>query len=137
MNRATSFIISIIVLLLVFGGGIVFGMFWQVQKDAPQIEIAAKTLKTLTSNAVPSITVYGQISNISGRTITVSFNEDAVVVKMHENAAVSFFEISGQGGTRQDFDFNALKEGQTISLSAKLLPDGSLQGESLIVLASK
>lgn len=138
MNKASFSLVSIIVLVAVFVIGAIFGMFLQVQKDAPQIDKAAETLKMLTSKAIPSVVVYGQISNINGRTVTVSFNGDTAVVKLRDNAAVSSFGGYGQGNnTPQNIDLSQVQQGQTASISAKILSDGSLQGESLIVLPAR
>lgn len=136
MSKSLSSVLVIIVLVIAFAIGTVFGMFVQVQKDGPQIDQASETLRMLTSNAIPSVVVYGQITGINGRTVTVSFNGDTAVVTLRDNAAISSF--SGQAGTiPQATDLSQVQQGQTASISAKVLADGSLQGESLIILPGR
>lgn len=137
MNKATLLILSVIALIVIFVLGGVFGMFLQAKNDALQIDKSQEALRALTSNAVASVVVYGKISNINGRTITVSFNGDTAVVKLSDNAAISSFEGYRQGdNTPQNINLSQVQEGQTVSISSKILVDGSLQGESLMVLSA-
>jgi len=138
MSKALYLILSIIAFLVVLAAGAVLGMFIQVQKDAPQIEKAAKIYNTLISDAIPSIVVFGKVSKIEGRTVTVSFNGDTAVVKLRDNAAVTSFPGYGQGdNTPKTIDLSQVKEGQTVSINSKISAEGVLEAESLIVLSGE
>lgn len=138
MKRATFSLISIIVLIAVFAVGAGIGMFAQGQKYSPQIDKAEKALKVLSSNVVPSAVVYGQISDINGRVVTVSFNGDTAVITLKDNAAVSSFSGFAAGdNTPKAINLTQVQKGQTVSISAKILSDGSLRGESLIILPAR
>ena len=136
MKKSLFSIVAIAVVAVVFVGGVVFGMLLQVQKDAPQIDKADSVLKILTSRVVPSIVVYGEISEIDGNKITISFSGDSATVKMRAGAAVSSF--GGKvGDTPQTTTLNDVQAGQIVSISAKVLADGTVQGESLIILPGR
>ena len=109
-------------------------MYFQVQKDSPEIEKAANLVKVLTSEAVSSITIYGKVEKIEGRIVTVLFNQDKTVIELQESAVVSLFPNFGEGdNTPKVVELGDVQQGQTVSVRAKIADDGSLQGESLIV----
>lgn len=137
MNKAFLVILSVVIILVSFGLGAGVGVFYQMQKNAPQINKAEEVIKKLTSKALPLIVVYGQIINIEGKNLTVSFNGESVDVKINENATISMFSTDSQGkSSQQNFVFNQIKIGQTVSVNTKVSLDGQLQGEAITIFPS-
>jgi Cu/Ag efflux protein CusF len=139
MNKILSVIILIIIVAAIFSLGCGAGMLYQiqVQKNNPQINKATEIVKKLTSKAIPSILAYGKIISIEGKNLTLSFNGESVAVKTGDNAAIASFISDSQGRTsQQNINFNQIKLGQTASINIKVLPDGQLQGESIMIFSS-
>lgn len=137
MNRVASLVLFVIIITIFFalGGGL--GIFYQSQKGGGGEGVSANILKNLNSKAVPSIIAYGQVTKIEGRNVTLSFNGDSVTVKVSDSASInSFVKDSAGATTQQKKDFSQIKNGDTLSINVKLLSDGNLQGESVIILST-
>lgn len=137
MNKNSLIVLSIVIVLVALGLGGGIGILYQMQKDAPQINKATEVVKKLTSKAIPSIVAYGQIVSIEGRNLKVSFNGEDVAVKISDTAAVTSFDTDSQGKTsQQNLDFSQVKLGQTVSINTRVLLDGQLQGEAIMIFTS-
>jgi len=137
MSKLSPKVLSIILGLVIFVVGIGVGIFYQISKDAPRIKKVTEAIKQLASKAIPSVIAYGQIINIEGRNLTVSFDGENVTVKIREDAAVTSLIPDVQGKTsQQNITFSQIKKGETVSINTKILPDGQLQGDSIMVLSS-
>jgi len=137
MSKIASLALLVIIILAFFalGGGV--GIFYQSQKEGGQPGVAENILKNLNSKAVPSIIAYGQVTKIDGRNVTLSFNGDSVTIKINDSASINSFVKSASGTTtQQKMNFSQIKKGDTLSVNVKLLPDGNLQGESVIILST-
>jgi hypothetical protein len=137
MNKASLIVLSVVMVLAALGLGGGVGVLYQTQKDAPQISRATELVKKLTSKALPSIVAYGQIINIEGKNLKLSFNGEDVTVKISDTAAVTSFNTDSQGKTsQQNLDFSQVKLGQTVSINTRVLLDGQLQGEAIMIFSS-
>lgn len=144
MNKLLiSLLIIGAVSLFVLGGGV--GVLYQTQKDAPQIEALQATelklqkielvTKSLASKTISLISAYGQVQNIDGKNITLSFSGDSITVGLADNVQVLAFVGDGKGKTSyQPYDFSQIKKGYTVSVNLKLLSDGTLQGQAIIIM---
>lgn len=116
------------------GGGL--GIFYQAQKVAPELEKSQTLIKSLSSRTVPSIVAYGQVMNIDGRNITLNNSGDSLTVKVNEDSVVYSFalSISGDASLQRDAKFSDIKTGDYININVKVLPDGQLQGQTVMIL---
>lgn len=134
-------ILSIIIILAAFliGGGA--GILYQSQKPVqPQasnlnVDQMSSLIKQLTSKPIASIAAYGQIQSIDGKNIALSYLGDSITVKLADNAQVFSLAVDSKGKTsQQKVDFSQVKKGDNVSISLKLLPDGTLQGQTIMIL---
>jgi len=137
MDKKTSIILLVIggLFFLILGGGL--GIFYQSQKDvlqSPEGNSKLKAVQVLSSKVIPSITAYGQISNIDGRNITLTFGGDSLNVKINDDAIV--YLPSSESSPQQIAKFEDIKKGDNVSVNLRLLPDGQIEGQMVIILNS-
>lgn len=128
-------LIAVAVLFFIIGGAL--GFFYQAQKIASQPDNTVKinAVKTLSSRVIPSITAYGAISNISGRNLTLTFGGESLTVKIKDDAQI--FLPSTATASQQTARFADIKKGDNASVNLKLLPDGQIEGDVVIILSKK
>jgi len=135
MDKKTSIILLVIggLFFLILGGGL--GIFYQSQKNAlqtPEGNSKLKAVQVLSSKVIPSITAYGQIANIDGRNITLTFGGDSLNVKINDDAIV--YLPSSESSPQQIAKFEDIKKGDNVSVNLRLLPDGQIEGQMVIIL---
>ena len=144
MDKKILMVIVAVVLLVV---GVFLGMGLQMQKDNAKINGSASTIsavKSLSSKVVPSIIAYGQVTNISGKVLTLSYSGDVLDVKISDNSNIySFSAPTAPAGSKtptapvqQKALFSDIRKGDNLNVSLKLKADGSLEGQSVIILPS-
>jgi len=132
-NLVLIIIIALVFFVLGGGAGVYFISQTPLTKEGAANQIA---LKTLSSKVIPSIVAYGEVTNISGKNVTVAYAGDSATVAIANSAQVySFIQQAGSASpTQQKTDFAAIKKGDTLNIALKLLADGTLQGQSVIIL---
>ncbi len=137
MNRSLIIAVVIGLALFVLGGGL--GVFYQTQKDVPQSEkdqAMEAVIKSLSSEVIPSIIAYGQVIKIEGKDITLSYGGDSIKVSMAENSPVfSFINDAAGKSVQKEVEFKEIKIKDNLNISIKLLPDGRLEGQSVVILS--
>lgn len=133
-----------VLVIFVLGGGV--GVFYQTQKDSPllaQAERAEATVKNLSSKTVLSIVAYGQVTNIQGRDITISYLGDSLIVRVKENSMIYSLvapSVTQKGATaastQQQAEFKDIKKGDNLNIVLRLLPDGQLEGSTVMIMSS-
>ncbi len=145
MDRKNLIILHVAsgLLILIIGAGL--GFFYQIkmgavpQKEVPKVEAVQK----LSSKVIPSIAAYGEVTNIDGRNITLTFGGDSLTVKIRDNAQVylpTTYSKDSKGNTvtlpQQAAKFADIKTGDNLSVVIKLLPDGQIEGQLVIILGA-
>ena len=131
-----KFIISAIIGALFFfvlGGGL--GVYYASEAGGvPGSKAAVKTqaVQTLSSKVIPSITAYGQVSKIDGKNITLNYGGDSLTIKLRDDAQIFF--PSTATTPQKMAKFEDIKVGQNVSMNIKLLPDGQIEGQLVIIL---
>ena len=98
----------------------------------------AKVVNSLSSKLITSVTSYGQISAIDGRSITINYSGESLVVPIVEKAKVLSLEMGKTGPTQKEVEFSAIKVGDNVNIFLKVLDDGKMQGTSVVIFpASK
>lgn len=134
MNGSKLVILIIIGILLVAGGGAA-GFFYNSKMQAPSTDL----IRTLSSKAIPSIIAYGEVKNISGKNLTISYKGDSISVKIADNAQVVILTPQAGSSTTQaqvKADFSKIKVGDNLNVSIKVFSDGSMEGQSVFILPS-
>lgn len=143
MERKNLIILHIVGGLLILVVGTALGFFYQIfmgavpQKEMPKIQ----AVQTLSSKVIPSITAYGTVTKIDGKNVTLTFGGDSLTVKIRDNAQIFLPASSSKdskGNTvtlpQQTARFADIKTGENISVNIKLLPDGQIEGQLVIIL---
>ncbi len=145
MNKSLAFLLVIAgVIIFVLGGGA--GVFYQTQQSqlgiigAPQNSAAETALKSLSSKVIPSIVAFGEVSNISGKNITLKNAGESLTIKIDDNAQISSFNAAPAKGTtaptQAKAEFKDIKIGNTLSINLRLLSSGTLKGMSVVIVNS-
>lgn len=137
MNKINStFLILIFGLVcLVLGGGI--GFFYKTLQSSSEGEKTTIITKNLTSKTIISSVVYGQVSKIEGRDITLSNEGDSLKINIPENIAIYSFANDSTGKSVQTrVDLKAIKIGDTLNIAIKVLPNSQIQSQSVMILRS-
>src|SRR3989344_3779048 len=134
--------------LLFFAGGFL-GMYYQTQQPVAQPDVNVNNqvgsglAKTLSSKAVSSITAYGTVAKIDGNDVTLSFQQDTMVVEITGDAKIFSLVIATSpttgaiktapvSGTKQ-IEFKDIKIGDTVSVAVRVLSNGQVEGFSVVV----
>ena len=130
--------------LLILGGGL--GIFYQTQKavvplkEVPKVEAVQK----LSSKIIPSITAFGNVSKIESKNVTLTFGGDSLTVKIRDNALIylpATYTKDSKGNTvtlpQQTAKFSDIKTGENASINLKLLPDGQIEGDMVLIIGNK
>lgn len=85
--------------------------------------------------------VYGEITSISGRTLSITLDEETLEVPIREDSIISrvYFESPVAEGVTPAFDsetiqFEDLAVGQMVSIMAEVAEDGTLTGINVAVI---
>ncbi len=144
MNRILRLLIIVIVIIIFTAGGVWFGISYQTQKDNSQIkELPAPNpvLKKLSSKLVSSINSYGKVSKIEGINITLTSGEESLTIQVKENVSIFTYiqtlplkkgDIPNM--VQQKLNLKDIKNGDSLDVSLKLLPNGQLDAQSIYVL---
>lgn len=147
MSKASAIFLSAIVLLVVCALGAGLGIFYQTQQ-APQfaqagssVQTMAATISKLSSGLVPSIVAYGQVTNINGQNLTLSFANQSMTIGMAQNVPVYSFTPSTSStalksnvvSAQKAITLSDIKKGDYANVTIKILPNGQMEGQTIIV----
>ena len=138
MNKLNSTFLMVISGLVILVLGFGAGFFYKTFQVSPQLEKSMALIKTLSSKTVLSTVAYGQVSEITGNDITLSYNGDNIKISMTESSPVySFVNDSSGNPVQKKVDFKQIKIGDSLNITIKLLPDGQIQSQSALILVSR
>ena len=138
MNKLNSTFLMVISGLVILVLGFGAGFFYKTFQVSPQLEKSMALIKTLSSKTVLSTVAYGQVSEITGNDITLSYNGDSIKISMTESSPVySFVNDSSGNPVQKKVDFKQIKIGDSLNITIKLLPDGQIQSQSALILVSR
>jgi hypothetical protein len=143
MNKSSLIVLSIIILLFVFVAGGGLGIFYQIQKTAPQIEklqTLETSVKALSSKVVSSINANGQVLSIDGRDITLFYEKEVLTISAKDDVEVFSFtapnidQKNASGSPMQKIDFSQIKKGDNLNVALEILSDGTIKIRSIIII---
>jgi len=130
MNKTKSITLLIVIIIFAFLFGSASGIFYQKQKDAPQIKEKTEVIQKLSSKIVSAIIVFGNVYSInSDRSITLSYQGDKITILTLQNAKIYKYNNS----TKKEAQFQDIKVGDSINVTAEINSDGQLQGNTIII----
>lgn len=137
-------VILVIVAAIIFAAG--GGLGYILQKNPGSSSGAdggalATLGTTLKSKAINSISAFGNVTNISGRTVTLTYNKETIQIKMRDDAKFYTFVQTKDPKTnktiskQQAAKFTDIKIGDNLNVSVKITADNKLEGSSAIIFA--
>jgi hypothetical protein len=129
-NKTLIIIIAILIVvgLELFAGGYFCGVLYQKEKDKSQK--AADVFKSLgLSEIISSFVVDGEVTKISGRTITLFNGIENFSITINEDIQVYSFSP----GNQSESAFEAIKVGDNLSVGAGVSSDGQLEISGVII----
>lgn len=140
MKKETLIAIAIIGGLILFGLGFSLG-----QKGIEETQTETPLADLLGSKVISGLdtTALGEVTEISGRSLTLSKEGDTLTILIREDAPIyrlvppeEVAEVP-QPVAREEIEFGEIKVGDQINVICQLKADGSLEGEEVIVLSSE
>ena len=144
-----NILLSLVLALAMLGLGAWLGMTLGGQKTSAlsqitrQVSSSSTLAKSLSSKVVPSISAYGQVTNVSSNSLTVSYQEDSVIIPVASDAKIYSFIATvppalkkgkpAPAPTSQVIALQDVKVGNTVSVSMRVLPNGQLQALSIVI----
>ena len=120
----------------VFVVGMGLGMFYQFKKDAQKISATgtpSADLKVLSSDIITAVAAFGNVTDVNGRNITISYNGKSLTLNIGENVAVTSFT---NNGSQKNISYSDIKKGDSVNAALKINPDGQLTAQTVLVLSS-
>lgn len=141
MNRNNLIIIAVIGGIILLGLGFYSGLNY-AQKQIEKAKTSSPLANLLTSKVIGGLntTAFGEITEISGRNITLSNEGDALTISIKEDATI--FRLlppegsaeTPQPATREEIEFEEIKVGDQVNISCQLKADETLEGVDVMVL---
>ncbi|HLD52070.1 MAG TPA: hypothetical protein VJA82_02085 [Sediminibacterium sp.] len=96
-------------------------------------------VKSLSSKVIPSIIAYGQVTKIENKNITLTYNNETLTIPLTQSTSIYTFVAPETGSkttapTQKKAAFSEIKVGDSLNITIKLLPDGTIEGQSVIIL---
>ncbi len=148
MNRAVALFLTLIVIVFFIAVG-VLGLFVYQQYTTKPVQPAVtiqtsqlaqgdqqelSKLRILKSSVVNLIMLYGQVTNVSGSTITLSLDQSNLSFTLSPNANISFVDTSSAAQKQTAGKVSDIKTGENIQVGAQLTSDNQLVGYSILIV---
>jgi hypothetical protein len=131
MSNKTLIIIavSIVVGFILLGGCFIGGVLYQKEKDKFQkVTDLFEYLGSL--KIISSFVITGEVTKISGRTVTLSSGTENLSITINEDMQVFSFNSGIQTGSA----FESIKIGDKLIVSGKVLSDGQFEILSVVII---
>ena len=127
-------ITGLVVVLII---GFTIGIFYQARKDvatAQQNQKVSQTAKVLTSDIVSVIALYGQVTAINGRDVTILYKGESLTVNIPANVSITLAQPKGTNS--KVVDFSSIKKGNNLTIASKISEDGKITAQAVIIVTS-
>ncbi len=130
MEQKNLYISIVVAVILAFLAGLVIGIFYQVQKTTPQIKQTENVIKGISSEVINAVVAYGNVSAVGdGRKVTLSYNGDNLDIVLQASAKIYLYE----GTDKKEIQFEDIKIGDKVNVTAEIGKDASIQGNMMII----
>jgi len=125
----------VVALLIGVGVGGTFHSFNKIQVAKEQVA------GNLYSKVISSITAYGKVASVNGNSITLNNLGDTLAISIASDARVFSFSNPAEGSksavpVQKISLISDIKTGQNVNVALKLMPNGQMQGISIVILPS-
>jgi len=115
--------------------GVIIGFFIQPAKLSPDLNKFKSSLSVLSSPVVVQILAFGEVTGISGKTITITANNRKQNITIGDKTMVqTYVKEKTQDVVPRVIKLSDIKIGQSANISLKLLSSGDLQVTSVTVV---
>ncbi|HCC60353.1 MAG: hypothetical protein A2402_01645 [Candidatus Staskawiczbacteria bacterium RIFOXYC1_FULL_37_43] len=144
MSRTIAITLIAITILISLALGTGIGIFYQMQKTAPQLVVAEKNavaVKGLSSALVLSAVAYGQVSAIDGRKITLTYKGETMQIEIAKDALIYYLPTTGGSlklteANVQKAKISDIKKGDLLNITITVSSDGVLTGNNVSIVSS-
>ena len=135
-----NLILLIAVGLIFLGLGYVFGLS-SAQKGIEQSQVGTSLSDLLASKIIGQLSTVasGDITEISGRNITLSNEGDILTISIKEDATIARLAPptetteAPQPAARKEIEFAEIKVGDWVNIASQLKADGTLEGIDVMI----
>lgn len=139
---------EILITIVVIGGLVLLGVGFSLglnlgKKAMEGTKVEAPLADLLGSELIGNLTTAasGEVTEISGRNLTLSKDGDSLTISIREDAPLYRLSSPEEKATevpqpvaREEIEFGEIKTGDTVSIFCQLKADASLEGIEIIVL---
>lgn len=134
MSKKLISVPCILMGLLALIVGIAAGFLIKGQMDTPKIEKADAVVKVMSSNLIPSLTVYGEVKEISGRNITLSYVGDTLTVPIKDDAKILAIQNDDPAGAAKEVTLGDVKVGDFLNITLVVSREGIVEGTQVLII---
>lgn len=138
MSKSIKILLIIALCVLVFGVGFTLGLLKIKQgEDFKNREAMAKVTKVLSSKAVASIVAFGEVTKISGRTVTIAYEGESLDVRVKDDAVFFAIKVPTKGSVsdaplkEEAATFSDIKVGSSINTEIIISSENILETDSV------
>ena len=121
--------------VIFFVVGIIVGFFMQPAQQSglsPDLSKYKSSISVLSSPAVTQISAFGEVTGVSGQTITISAGKKNQNITIGDKTLVqTYIKEKIQDVVPRTINLSDIKTGQSASILLKVLPSGDLQAISV------
>jgi len=132
MDKTTSAVSLIVVIIFAFLLGALAGIFYQKQTYSPQMQEATSNIQKLSSKVVSAVVTYGRITSIDeNRNVTLDYGGETLTVSVMSDAKIYIYENS----TKKELSYSDIKVGDSVNITATVDSSGILQGNMVVIFS--
>jgi len=138
MDKKISISLTVVMAIIVLALGFILGF---VLKPQDKNMLMYKTaLEMVSSKVITSISAYGIVSNINGKTITLDNLGESLNIEVPASARIFAFYIPDNSDSenvapeQKTVDFSTIKVGDKVNASVSLLQDLKIGATSVVIL---
>ena len=138
-RKNLTIIIVVAVVAVIIGLALGMSLSKTSVVNNPQSNKFESAVKALSSKVIPSIIAYGQVTKIENKNITLTYNKETLTIPLTQSTSIYSFVAPVAGSktaapTQKKSAFSEIKVGDSLNITIKLLPDGTIEGQSVIIL---
>jgi len=142
MKKEFLIVIAVIGGIFLLSMGFYLGLTY-TQKQIEKAQTGSPLASLLASKVISGLvtTASGEVTEITGRNLTLKSNEDILVIPIQDNASINRLLSPEETATevpqpveREKIELGDIKVGDKVNISCQLKADGTLEGVDAMVL---
>lgn len=143
MNKILTIIVVLAIAIFVVGSvvGWTAKTFYKAESLEDVVKNASaeqiKVADMMKLNAVSSIRIFGKVTSILGRTVTMAYNKETMQIAINNDAVVFSIDYNQPKPTQKKSEFKNIKVGDSLNVGLKVTDKYQIQGTSVIIYPAK